>query len=574
MKPDRIKATGAHYTPPELASFLAEVTANSLPPGKGPIEALDPACGDGALLLALANAIPSHARRRLILVGYETDREALEQARHLLADVGVKKVVLEQQDFLALQGIDSSCHEPQLSLLDKEDPPPFKQYDAIIANPPYVRTQVLGASRAQQLARRFALLGRVDLYYAFAKAMAGALKAGGVLGLLTSNRFLTIKSGASLRGLLRTEFDLQAIYDLGDTKLFSAAVLPVIVTARKQKPTPLTSCSFSRVYEYRHSSRDAVKSHKYATIFDALRDDRSDGAVRTGTTTYFVERGVLAPTSSGELWSLRTPQYQKWLRCVEAKRLCSFGDVGHVRVGIKTTADEVFIRDEWESLPPRLRPEDELLRPLITHDDTGRWVPSRPIGRTRVLYPHVGEDGRRLPVDLHKYPRAHAYLVSHRERLTRRKYLIDAGRLWYEIWVPQNPTDWKLPKMVFPDISQYPRFFLDTTGAVVNGDCYWIVLREGKEAAWLRLMLAVANSSFITRFYDIMFHNKLYSGRRRFMTQYVNRFPLPDLQAPRAREVVELVSVLLRNKQVNEDLEGKIDALVWECFGLSEESVR
>ena len=43
------------------------------------------------------------------------------------------------------------------------------------------------------------------------------------------------------------------------------------------------------------------------------------------------------------------------------------------------------------------------------------------------------------------------------------------------------------------------------------------------------LLLAVANSSFITKFYDIAFHNKLYAGRRRFMTQYVKKF-LPHVK--------------------------------------------
>ena len=66
----------------------------------------------------------------------------------------------------------------------------------VIANPPYVRTQVMGAKKAQALARQFGLTGRVDLSYAFAMGMTAVLKPNGVLGLLTSNRFLTIKSGA------------------------------------------------------------------------------------------------------------------------------------------------------------------------------------------------------------------------------------------------------------------------------------------------------------------------------------------------------------------------------------------
>ena len=76
-----------------------------------------------------------------------------------------------------------------MSLLDDVRVGALRQFDAVIANPPYVRTQVLGAATAQELARRFRLTGRVDLYHAFAKAIANVLKPGGILGLLTSNRF-------------------------------------------------------------------------------------------------------------------------------------------------------------------------------------------------------------------------------------------------------------------------------------------------------------------------------------------------------------------------------------------------
>ena len=41
---------------------------------------------------------------------------------------------------------------------------------------------------------------------------------------------------------------------------------------------------------------------------------------------------------------------------------------------------------------------------------------------------------------------------------------------------------------------------------------------DGVTSDWLLLMLAVANSTLITRYYDAVYHNKLYSGRRRFMT--------------------------------------------------------
>jgi hypothetical protein len=173
----------------------------------------------------------------------------------------------------------------------------------------------------------------------------------------------------------------------------------------------------------------------------------------------------------------------------------------------------------------------ELLRPLITHHVAKRWRVSESL-KTRVLYPHTtNARGKRVAVDLADYPHAAAYLESHRAQLEGRKYVAEAGRKWYEIWVPQQPRDFAKPKIVWPDISESPTFFLDTSGAIVNGDCYWMTLRDGidDDDRWLYMLLAVANSSFIERFYDTMFHNKLYARRRRFMTQYVRQFPLPAI---------------------------------------------
>jgi hypothetical protein len=256
----------------------------------------------------------------------------------------------------------------------------------VIANPPYVRTQVLGAARAQELAGRFGLTGRVDLYQAFARAMANVLRPGGVLGLLVSNRFLTVKSGAALRRLLRTEFELAAVYDLGDTKLFSAAVLPVVVVARR-RPAIATApaagrrpkersgvCRFDRVYACRSGEPSAPREAEYPAILDAFRDRQVQGIVSTAAGRFKIERGVLRTGGDGEAWSLSTAGNRQWLKSVEAHQRYCFDDVARIRVGIKTTADEVFIRDDWESLPADRQPEDELLRPLATHLTAGRWV--------------------------------------------------------------------------------------------------------------------------------------------------------------------------------------------------------
>ena len=89
------------------------------------------------------------------------------------------------------------------------------------------------------------------------------------------------------------------------------------------------------------------------------------------------------------------------------------------------------------------------------------------------------------------------------------------------------------------------------------------------------LALAVANSTFIERFYDTRFNNKLYAGRRRYITQYVDEFPIPDPDCDMGKEIVAKTKCLfdLVGERDVTELERELDSLVWRAFDLSVEEV-
>jgi adenine-specific DNA-methyltransferase len=68
------KATGAHFTPPDLAPLVAERVAALVSGLKGPLRVLDPACGDGNLLSAINDALPRDMHRRMTLATRTKDR--------------------------------------------------------------------------------------------------------------------------------------------------------------------------------------------------------------------------------------------------------------------------------------------------------------------------------------------------------------------------------------------------------------------------------------------------------------------------------------------------------------------
>ncbi len=369
---------------------------------------LDPAVGDGELLLALVERLGPSLRPRLRIVGFDTSEEAVRNAQQRLnATFPALNVDLRHGDFLEFV-LGSHGGAGGRELFGDSAP---EQYDLVISNPPYVRTQVMGSTRAQRIARQFGLSGRVDLYHAFIQAIAKVVSPEGIVGLIVSNRFMTTRSGAAVRKSIASDFGILHVWDLGDTRLFEAAVLPaVLLLVKRTSDAESVRPRFTSIYSTTESSNGMPCAHPIAGL-------TADGLVCTPDGMRFVvQHGHLDyGDDPGDVWRLATDAVDRWLATVEANTHCTFGDIGKVRVGIKTTADRVFIRSDWDDLPECERPE--LLRPLITHHIARRFRAISAKQQRQVLYTHQVIQGKRVAVDIGAYPQAERYLSRHRGTL-------------------------------------------------------------------------------------------------------------------------------------------------------------
>lgn len=552
------KSGGVTYTPAALADFVARKIAQIAQLGEAPrrLRILDPAVGDGALLLSLLAQLGASASDSISVHGFDTDPHALAAARQRIQQAFPKVALhLAVGNFL-----ESLLPAPKRARKNAD-----AEFDLIIANPPYVRTQILGTRQAQELATAFGLSGRVDLYFAFLLGIAQVLGPGGVAGVIVSNRFMTTRAGAAVRAALRQRFALREVWDLGDTKLFDAAVLPAVLLAESPRSlAPPTT--FTSIYETEaaaeHQAPDALAALAHEGVV-ALADGRR----------FLVRHGQL--DGAGEpaaVWCGASAQSEGWLATAAAHTWGRFRELGRARVGIKSCADSIFLRCDWHELPAQEQPE--LLRPILTHHAARRFRADFHGTQYKILYPHECANGQRRPSELDAHPRSRRYLEAHRRQLESRRYLLAAGRRWYELWVPQDPAAWSRPKLVFRDIAKEPTFFVDLEGQLVNGDCYWMLAEKADTDELLWLAAAVANSTFCTAFYDQRFNNRLYAGRRRFIAQYVEEFPLPDPEKPLGRELIALAQTLHRDldrldAREAAQLAERLNATVWAAFGLT-----
>lgn len=550
---DNQKSNGVVYTPKSLADFVAKriinyfTTFNSVTKN---LRILDPSVGDGVLILSVLENLNLESFESIEVFAFDIDDSNFLDLKRLISDRYCNvDITLRNQDFL----------EYYVARNENED------FDLIIANPPYVRNQVLGSDKSKKLSKIFDTRGKVDIYYIFMLALSNLLSEFGFMATITSNRFLSIKSGKVIRDYLLDNLDVKEIYDLGDTKLFEGiAVLPALVFSQNKSSSCQKSPVFKTIYE------TTINEYKDVRDLDSIVDvlsSETDEIFSTNSRFYEYKVGNLELDGSEDaVWTISNKKTKDWLSKVEENTWKKFKEVSKTRVGVKSTADKIFIRTDWEDFknPP------ELLRELITSQYANPFHAKLPKKKKRIIYPHIIVDNEKTVVDLDEYPNAKSYFEEHKEKLSSRKYLIDAGRAWYSLWVPHNPKLWERPKIVFHDISEKPKFWIDLDGRIVNGECYWITLNEDVDDNLLWLCLAVANSLFIEKYYDHKFNNKLYSGKRRFMKQYVEQFPLPDPNNRISKDLAGLAKeIALNPSKDNHDLIDRINQLVFEAFGVS-----
>lgn len=536
------KENGVVYTPTEMADYVAFEMLKFKKDGFSErIDILDPAVGEGELLVSMINAVVREGKT-IKAVGYETD----------------EGVAAKTQQDLQKRYPDVEIEIRTGDFLEAVEDGTAGKYDLVIANPPYIRTQIMGSERAQEIAEKLNLAGRVDIYYAFLVYTKNVLKETGVSGYITSNKFMTIKAGNSVRNYMLQNYNIHRITDLGDTKLFTASVLPCIMIFSIGETKNREAVDVTSVYQEMEET-DEVKP--VDNVFDAIYNEGlysiPDGRI------FKFQQGCLQSVELDMTWAISSDENRRWLEQIQSHTWMTLGDVGKIRVGIKTTADNVFIGDDWSGD----RADLELLQPLITHRNAGQIVANYQ-EQWKVLYTHTVVNGKKVAFDIDQYPKSKEYLMKHFEQLDGRNYVKKANRNWYEIWVPQNPDSWKHRKIVFRDISEKPQFWLDETGAIVNGDCYWIDINADVMEEVIYLALAVANSPFIEKFYDVKFNNKLYSGKRRYQTQYVEQFPIPYYNSELAKRAIDLVKKILAEDAdaVSVGDKKELDLLVEQMF--------
>lgn len=304
---------GQFYTPRQVADFIVAFTMD----GQRPI-VLDPGCGSGTFLMSAYSYLAhtrglSHRELLPIIWGFDISPFASELAvinlyRQDLSQFENFPRVVTGSYFDRQPGQAVKFPSPQLTAggTQKIDVP-VPQFDCILANPPYVRSQHqddLDPSYRDKLFTSAGSVGinappKTDLFAFFLYHSLKFMKPGSRLGFVTSSSWLTADFAAKLQEALVGELHLIAVVSSSVESFFTQVdVNTVIIIAEKPAviadvsekdirfitlKKPLRELSASSDYwggviklvDELESINESVDNNKYRAKVVKLSDERS-----------------------------------------------------------------------------------------------------------------------------------------------------------------------------------------------------------------------------------------------------------------------------------------------------------
>lgn len=589
---DSRKKSGSERTPDEIIDYMLsiieyegiEITERKI---------IDPACGTGTFIAkivqrfidALAKAeklyeVKEKLLKDRLIQAYDTKPSNVYVTKIVLLSILIRNdVIHDTEDIIELlHNLPILC-EDFLTVTEKTD--------YVVGNPPYIRLQNLSDRYREFIKSRFvSATGRFDIYTCFIENSDKILNENGRMCLITSDKYLTANYGIGIRRYLSQTGHVRKIIDLYDTKFFGAAVLPAIIMCEN---STLINSNVKYIGIKCTSQKPQYDCQNAVELFQHIENKTmgNKSIVRYGGKEcifFEVTCSDMKIPEEGKTWNFSSISENNIKNKMDEKKSCTLGDIFDVCVGIKTTADIVFVKPMTKKFIKEREFEEEVIYPLIQSFDIDRWSVTwgnHPKDRY-ILYPHKEEQGGMSAIPLEEIPKAKKYLEECSDTLKKRTYLTGAkNREWYECWVPQKLSKFRQPKIVTRDIVSHNTFAFDDSGKLCQGNTFFLTRKQSvlsmefasmTEKQYYLFILGMLNSK-VMEYYQKMISGCLYSKKYRYTTTNLSRWPVPRIGLAQAQRIGELVDQLLCGEGSQECIEKQINEMMYSLFELGKDEI-
>jgi tRNA G10 N-methylase Trm11 len=526
-----IKRQGAVFTPRWLAS---RITQNALiqwkklhRTGKEPATIADPACGTGIFLAEVRNVFGDKPD----LLGFDVDPLSAVLA-NLLGLTIKKKWSTICCDPLVGASTSPTLFSPEQSL-------PRAQFDIIIGNPPYVRSQVLDREYAKLLRQLFPDLtsGNFDLSILFLEYAFRALNPGGLVSFVTTSKFMNSTYGRSICRKLAAGARIVNVEDFHDAQVFPGRTTYTCILTFAKLP-PAERFSVTRFPGGVVGEQDPGPGESETLPHKRLEHhpwDFTGGSVQN----------VLS--------KLRSEEHLLFLSL--------FDDILQ---GIRTGANQVFVLSPEESDAL----ESDILLPFVSGEDIRRCqIVST---NSRLIFPYERDSFGKFNVLTEaklrsRFPKTSEHFERHRQVLEDRQK--DANTPWYAFSRPQNLELAFTPKLLVREMMPRAEFAADYAGEVAF--CAGYALPASKlsrrDLALWTAVLSTPTLEFALR------HNgtQLHSGWFRLLKHHLQRTRLPRLNS-QSKVEAEKLALRLQEDPTDTKTWKRLDDIVADRYELTD----
>ena len=472
---------GDVFTSPLVVGYMLDLVGYSGDRDLSRLRIAEPSCGDGEFVVEIARRLLQSARR----FGFDAQEAFLRNVRAY--DIDEAKVC-QCRERLSQIGFGQAAQAVVAAdfLQVRTDP-----VDIVVGNPPYIRYENIPARMLDVCRSRFKTFHyRCDLYVPFFEKSLAMLESGGRHCFICSNRWLKNEYGKKLRQMVASSYRLWSIVNLEHADAFQEDVLayPAITVISNDFP---------------------AQTFQYA---ECLRVEELPQAL-------FEER--MMPRGADWTAAFSTVLPDSGFQTIEQQGF-------KIGIGVATGADTVFISAD---LPQKVEPE--LLMPGINARDLRG---NRLQWQGEYLLNPYNDDG--TLVNLDDYPRANAYLESHRERLQARHVARQSPSRWYKTIDRIRPALRTQPKILLPDMSGNTFIFVDDGEFYPLHNIYYIT---GRSSAQLRLLAAFLMSDFVRQQLQAV-TNQMNGGFARWQSQHLRKLRLPRLSTIPNEDVNQILA--------------------------------
>ncbi|WP_406252664.1 Eco57I restriction-modification methylase domain-containing protein [Streptomyces atratus] len=468
------------------------------------VKLVEPACGSGAFLVAVASRISASCRTHHRPLG---DATAAVRALDLLdRNVQQSRTVIERQ--LAGEGWQAEeARQVAAAWVEQGDyllqPDADHRADYVVGNPPYIRLEDVPDDRMAAYRSACSTMGgRADIYIGFYEVALRSLNPGGQLGFICADRWMRNQYGRRLRQLVTSHFSMDLALVMHDVDAFEDQVsaYPAITIISNRPQGEAVAADTTRAF-------GSAQANDFAAWY--VKD-----ALESITTPVFQAARMPHWFPGEDSWPAASPARLAFLEELAARfRLLEDSQTGtRVGIGIATGADKVFLTDD-----DTLVESDRLLPMAMVRDTTSGTLNWK---GTYLINPWTAEGDL---VDLTAYPHLASYFKEHGAALRKRYVAVKQPQRWYKTIDKVDHRLTRRPKLLFPDMKLTIHPVLDEGALYPHHNLYFIVSDVWDMRVLGGLLLSKVAEAFVEA-YAV----KMRGGTLRFQAQYLRKIRVPD----------------------------------------------